>query len=444
MLLIVILYFGIGTTPTVKLIVVIFFPTSQEKAIHYFLLGVLLIYTVIILFAEFFLPDEQVWCKYHSVQNTKEYENPDYDKNLCRHQHTVHLLYMTVDECDYARRMLLSVIFGAIIGFERRSADRPAGIRTMGLVSLGSCFFTMCSMHAFRSSTMNWDAARVSAAIPSGVGFLGAGLIWKGTNTGSGDRHEVHGLATAAGVWLSAAIGVGVGGKLYIPSAYAVVLVVLVLRLGPRLYFWDSSDGSTTLYSDGMGGWDGSESNKDEETEDELDYDQYNASDNFDMYSTRNVHASVRSASSFVTGEELKWLSVKDSIRYGSEGKEHSSPTVPLLDTRSNHSLPPERTIPLEESTDNPSVIDIPGNSVLSSIGGTLHKVQSQPILKGSSKWTSESNTDESNHRLRRVKSEARYLAVIEDDKQNMSLRRSRRSKSVRRKNKFHGPIFVN
>lgn len=422
-------------------------PTKQspfhEKVIHYVLLGVLLIYTVVILFAEFFLPDEKVWCKYYAIHNTKEYENPDYDKNLCRHQHTIHLLYMTVDECDYARRMLLSVIFGAIIGFERRSADRPAGIRTMGLVSLGSCFFTMCSMSAFRSSTMNWDAARVSAAIPSGVGFLGAGLIWKGTSGGSDERQEVHGLATAAGVWLSAAIGVGVGGKLYIPSAYAVALVVLVLRLGPRLYFWDSSDGSTTLYSDGMGGWDGSESNKDEETEDELDYDRYDESDNSGLDSMRIVQASTRSASSFVTEEEQKWLLVKDSMRFGSQGIDLGS-SAALLDTQSNHSLPPERTTPLDESVENSLSITIPGNSELSSSGSTLHKVHSQPILKVSSKWTSESNKEASKHQMRKVKSEARFLAVMEDDNYNMSLGRIRRSKSTRRKNKFRGPVFVN
>jgi len=49
----------------------------------------------------------------------------------------------------------------------------------MGLVAVGACFFTIASMDAFRSSTMGWDASRVTAAIPKGVGFLGAGLIWK-------------------------------------------------------------------------------------------------------------------------------------------------------------------------------------------------------------------------------------------------------------------------
>eukprot|EP00558_Chaetoceros_sp_UNC1202_P012339 CAMPEP_0197240094 /NCGR_PEP_ID=MMETSP1429-20130617/6452_1 /TAXON_ID=49237 /ORGANISM="Chaetoceros sp., Strain UNC1202" /LENGTH=255 /DNA_ID=CAMNT_0042699671 /DNA_START=52 /DNA_END=819 /DNA_ORIENTATION=+ len=116
----------------------------------------------------------------------------------------------------------------------------------MALVSLGSCFFTMCGMNGFKSSTMTWDAARVSAAIPSGVGFLGAGLIWKGnphstSSTNYSQRPQVHGLATAAGVWLSSAIGVGVGGRLYVPSTYAVILVICVLRLPKSgLQHWDS------------------------------------------------------------------------------------------------------------------------------------------------------------------------------------------------------------
>jgi len=104
-------------------------------------------------------------------------------------------------------------------------------------------------MSAFKTSTMGWDSARVGAAIPSGVGFLGAGLIWKGSKTttnpdgSTSDVQEVHGLTTAAGVWLSAALGMGAGGKLYIVSAYAVILVILVLRIGPRVAGIISDDG---------------------------------------------------------------------------------------------------------------------------------------------------------------------------------------------------------
>jgi putative Mg2+ transporter-C (MgtC) family protein len=139
--------------------------------------------------------------------------------------------------------VLLSVIMGGFIGFERRSSDRPAGVRTMGLVSLGACFFTISSQLAFKDSTMGWDASRVAAAIPSGVGFLGAGLIWTGTvGSGKEERQEVHGLTTAAGVWLSAAIGTGCGGQLYFVSGYSCILVTMILRYGPKIYIEEKND----------------------------------------------------------------------------------------------------------------------------------------------------------------------------------------------------------
>mmetsp|Transcript_33149 Transcript_33149/g.38601 ORF Transcript_33149/g.38601 Transcript_33149/m.38601 type:complete len:625 (+) Transcript_33149:148-2022(+) len=168
---------------------------------------------------------------------TIEYENPDYSTNPCLYMRTPYLFYLTIEEADLCTRMLVSVLFGGFIGYERRSADRPAGIRTMGLVALGSCFFTISSQLAFKSSTMGWDASRVTAAIPSGVGFLGAGLIWKGSvGEGIDAVHQVHGLTTAASLWLAASIGVGCGGKLYFVSAYSMILVTMILRYGPKVF----------------------------------------------------------------------------------------------------------------------------------------------------------------------------------------------------------------
>lgn len=174
------------------------------------------------------------WCPKSNAAfiGTKDYENPDYDTDPCDHIRIPLLMYLTIEEADHCRRMLISVALGAAIGFERRSSDRPAGIRTMSLVSLGACFFTISSNFAFKSSTMGWDSSRVSAAIPSGCGFLGAGLIWKGTIN---EKHEVHGLTTAAGIWLSAAIGVGCGGGLYFVSLYTAFLVTTLLRFGPKV-----------------------------------------------------------------------------------------------------------------------------------------------------------------------------------------------------------------
>lgn len=95
------------------------------------------------------------------------------------------LLGLTPLECSLCRRLLLSVVLGMMIGFERRRPDRPAGVRTMSLVSLGSCIFTIDSMFAFSSSPDSWDSSRVAAAIPSGVGFLGASWPWSGVDLAS-------------------------------------------------------------------------------------------------------------------------------------------------------------------------------------------------------------------------------------------------------------------
>ncbi len=105
----------------------------------------------------------------------KNFENPNYDQRLCTRTRAPSLLYLTPEECSFGRRIVISALLGGLIGWERRNADRPAGIRTMSLVSLGACLFSICSAFAFIEGPMNWDGSRVAAAIPSGVGFLGAG-----------------------------------------------------------------------------------------------------------------------------------------------------------------------------------------------------------------------------------------------------------------------------
>ena len=236
---------------------------------------VLVVYTLLVLFGPLILLpiDKTKWCpESESVgvdddddafYDEPHYENPDYITDPCFHRRLPELLGLTLEECDLSRRMLASVLFGGAIGYERRVADRPAGIRTMGLVSLGSCFFTISSQLAFKSSTMGWDASRVTAAIPSGVGFLGAGLIWKGTvGAGEDEVHQVHGLTTAASLWLSAAVGAGAGGALYMVAGYSVLLIILILRYGPQLYLQDDASYNDDEEDDDEDEW--------EESNDEL------------------------------------------------------------------------------------------------------------------------------------------------------------------------------
>eukprot|EP00808_Paulinella_micropora_P025608 g71859.t1 len=178
---------------------------------------------------------------------SKEFRNPKYNSASCEDQREAILLFLTPRECDFGRRLVVAGLLGALIGYERRSPDRPAGIRTMAVTALGSATFTLSSMFAFEDSSMGWDSSRVSAAIPSGVGFLGAGLIFKQGTPGDGTP-QVVGLTTAASLWLSAAVGVCAGGAMYVPAVMAVALVVFILRFGPRS---DGSRDNETAESDG-------------------------------------------------------------------------------------------------------------------------------------------------------------------------------------------------
>lgn len=122
-------------------------------------------------------------------------------------------------------RLFAATVLGAAVGYERERAGKPAGIRTHGMVSLGSALFTVVSLYGFPSTS---DPARVAAQIVTGIGFLGAGAILH-------QRRNVQGLTTAASLWVVAAVGLAVGVGMVLMSAATVVLVIALLRLGPRL-----------------------------------------------------------------------------------------------------------------------------------------------------------------------------------------------------------------
>lgn len=127
-------------------------------------------------------------------------------------------------------RLLIAVVLGAFVGYERERAGRPAGVRTHGIVSLGAALFAVVSIHAFGNTG---DPARVAAQIVTGIGFLGAGAILH-------QRNNVHGLTTAASLWVTAAIGLAVGVGMVLKSLATAVLVFLLLRFGPRPGLKDS------------------------------------------------------------------------------------------------------------------------------------------------------------------------------------------------------------
>ena len=122
--------------------------------------------------------------------------------------------------------MLLSTLLGIMVGWERQMGRKPAGLRTHTLVCIGSTLFILLGRHAAAlSPSMNYDPTRIIHGVITGVGFLGAGSIMR---TDSG---YVHGLTTAASVWMVAAIGVSVGVHAYWLATMGTVLALIVLEV---------------------------------------------------------------------------------------------------------------------------------------------------------------------------------------------------------------------
>ena len=145
----------------------------------------------------------------------------------------------TKAEIDICLRLVVASLGGAAVGLERSSSDRPAGVRTMALVSLGAAAFTICSMYGFLSVASDVvgarvDPSRMASNIVSGVGFIGAGVITNNRqSSGVYDRHSsVNGLTTAAAIWVSAAVGVACGVGLYVVGASAAASTIAILRFG--------------------------------------------------------------------------------------------------------------------------------------------------------------------------------------------------------------------
>ena len=135
-------------------------------------------------------------------------------------------------------RILIAAICGAIIGFERKNRKKEAGIRTHIIVAVAASllmiiskygFFDLISGNMFPGADVRLDPSRIASCIVSGIGFLGAGMIFTYKKT-------VSGLTTAAGIWATAGIGMAIGAGLYVIGiACAVLIVILQLLLHNRL-----------------------------------------------------------------------------------------------------------------------------------------------------------------------------------------------------------------
>lgn len=129
---------------------------------------------------------------------------------------------------DVLLRLVLSVVFAGLIGWEREWRRKPAGLRTHMMVSLGAASFTLVALELYESvvttaaSVSRADPLRIVEGVMGGIGFLGAGAIVQG-------RGFVEGLTTAGSIWLAGAIGVACGGGHLLLAGTSVALALLVL-----------------------------------------------------------------------------------------------------------------------------------------------------------------------------------------------------------------------
>ena len=140
---------------------------------------------------------------------------------------------MMISEEELFLRLVLSCILGGIIGYERQSRRKSAGLRTNVLVCLGACLIMILSQALYENveGRTNADPARLAAQVVSGIGFLGAGAIMK-------EGLTVTGLTTAACLWVVAGVGLAVGSGFYSGALMTTALVFVTLGSLSRLDDW--------------------------------------------------------------------------------------------------------------------------------------------------------------------------------------------------------------
>lgn len=137
-----------------------------------------------------------------------------------------------MDYPEIMARLGSSVLIGGVIGLDRNLRGKPSGIRTLGLVSLGSCLLTMAGMNFLSPQEQtDWaSASRVIQGLITGIGFLGSGVI-----THDGDSERIRGLTTAASIWITAILGVLCGMGSWQVACIALFIVFLLFVLGKPL-----------------------------------------------------------------------------------------------------------------------------------------------------------------------------------------------------------------
>ena len=131
---------------------------------------------------------------------------------------------------DIGLRLIAATVIGSGVGLDRELRRKAAGLRTHALVALGSCLLTVIVINAYGGQPHVDALSRVIQGIIAGVGFLGGGAILK--SSGSNEQEMVHGLTTAASIWVVASLGIACGTGQWIAALFGAALTIIVLILG--------------------------------------------------------------------------------------------------------------------------------------------------------------------------------------------------------------------
>lgn len=135
-------------------------------------------------------------------------------------------------QMEYLLRIVIATVLGLIIGSERKNRNKSAGIRTHAIVALGAALMMVVSKYGFFDSEKG-DAGRLAAQVVSGIGFLGAGVIFVRNNL-------VNGLTTAAGMWATAGVGLAMGSGMYVIGISSTLLMILTQFITHKISYFSN------------------------------------------------------------------------------------------------------------------------------------------------------------------------------------------------------------
>lgn len=130
-------------------------------------------------------------------------------------------------------KLVLAIVLGGLIGLEREYRQRAAGIKTYTLVCLAAALFTVLSREAFDAYWIrtSFDPSRIISSILIGIGFIGAGVIFK-------RPEKIQGITTAAGLWVVTAIGISIGCGWYVISIITTIVIVVIIFILTKVDIW--------------------------------------------------------------------------------------------------------------------------------------------------------------------------------------------------------------